>query len=201
MWRFHNPPSVIYQGINTHTQTDSKQKKSSKSPPFSVSQCFFFLFQSQGRVYGGEWCVNVGYQTRIKGWITLVWCVSSATSLECYSCSAESSNNCVVKQQCSGGGDSCLQLSSNGTALIKHSDVDDVQTPSWLAMPRQKTGEKKVKIAGLRERNVQCSRTPPPLTHVFWSEIHWEEMQTPHRKSPVCEPLHHLTAPVSKTLW
>lgn len=54
-----------------------------------------------------------------KGWITPVWCVSSATSLECYSCSAQSSDNCVDKQQCSGGDDGCLKLSSNGTALIK----------------------------------------------------------------------------------
>lgn len=66
MWRFHNPPSVIYQGINTHTEWQQTKKKV-QSLLFSVSQCFFFLLQSQGRVYGGEWCVNVGYQTRIKG--------------------------------------------------------------------------------------------------------------------------------------
>lgn len=137
--------TIRYLSRHKHTHRLTANKKSTKFPPFSVSQCFFFLLQSQGRVYGGEWCVNVGYQTRIKGWITPVWCVSSATSLECYSCSAESSDNCVVKQQCSGGDDSCLQLSSNGTALIKHSDVDDVQTPSRLLRLRQKTGEKRSK--------------------------------------------------------
>lgn len=40
MWRFHNPPSVIYQGINTHTETDSKQKKYKVSSYFCESVLF-----------------------------------------------------------------------------------------------------------------------------------------------------------------
>lgn len=154
MWRFHNPPSFIYQGVNTHTDWQQPKKVQSLLL-FSASQCFFFFFQSQGCVYGGERCVNVGYQTGIKGWITLVWCVSAATSLECYSCSAESSDNCNVKQQCNGSEDSCLRLSSNGKALITQSDVGDFQTSSWLFMLRQKRQAKRSKSQDFDSANTR----------------------------------------------
>lgn len=74
----------------------------------------FFFLQSQGCVYGGEWCIN---RIRIRAWITSLCCVSPAISLECYSCSGESSDNCNAKQQCDGTEDSCLKLTSNGKAL------------------------------------------------------------------------------------
>lgn len=58
MWSFHNPTPFIYQGTDTQTKTDSHQK-STKTPPFFVSRCFFLFFTKSGCVSGGEWCIDV----------------------------------------------------------------------------------------------------------------------------------------------
>ncbi|CAJ1083400.1 CD59 glycoprotein-like [Xyrichtys novacula] len=48
-------------------------------------------------------------------------------SLQCYSCPGGSSSDCEVKQECNGGEDSCLKLTSGDdtyTTCMRYADCD-----------------------------------------------------------------------------
>lgn len=120
MWSFHNPPSFIHQGMNTHAKTDSNQN----SGFFFFVSLFCVLMicsqKSRGCLAGGERCSKCGLPA-VNEELNKTGLCSSALSLECYSCAAESPDNCKSRQRCSGNGDSCLRLTSNGKGLVKYS--------------------------------------------------------------------------------
>uniref|UniRef100_A0A674MB86 MAC-inhibitory protein n=1 Tax=Takifugu rubripes TaxID=31033 RepID=A0A674MB86_TAKRU len=63
---------------------------------------------------------------------------SSALSLECYSCAAESPDNCRSQLRCHGNDDSCLKLTSNGTiyaGCMRYSDCNFLTLSSKFVLP------------------------------------------------------------------
>lgn len=78
-------------------------------------------------VFGWRWTVHwtwaVGCKCALNLSKTGVLC-SSALSLECYSCAAESPDSCKSQLQCNDNEDGCLKLTSHGKSSVKYSQIE-----------------------------------------------------------------------------
>lgn len=121
--------TICYLSRHKHTLELTVVEKKYKGSSFFFVSAFSFAYKVEAEyteVKGAfMWAIRSERKPEPS-----VCCVPSAISLECYSCSGESSDSCKLKQQCGGTEDSCLKLTSNGKSAIKQSDIGNVSASS-----------------------------------------------------------------------